>query len=83
MIVLLAWVLAVLLAGALLGVLGLELWGHVRRLLDALAETRRDLGPGVRQVATAWPGVTGLVRDHPGRHRAESPAPPIRSTALD
>jgi hypothetical protein len=52
-IVLLVWGAAAVLAAILLGIVGYELVGHLRRLFAALGAAERDLGPRVRHLADA------------------------------
>ena len=70
MIVLLVWGAAAVLAAILLGIVGYELVGHLRRLSAALRAAERDLGPRVRH----------LVDAHGGR--VEAASMPARGTTI-
>ncbi|CAA9232531.1 MAG: hypothetical protein AVDCRST_MAG41-1019 [uncultured Corynebacteriales bacterium] len=61
MLVLLVWAVAVGLALVVLGILGFGLYGQLRRLRRAVAETQAELVPMVDRLRPA---------DAPGRHRA-------------
>jgi hypothetical protein len=52
-IVLLVWGAAVLVALLVLGIVGYDLWGRMRRLSAALSTVERDLMPRVQQVSAA------------------------------
>jgi hypothetical protein len=66
-LVLLVWAAAVVAALVILGVLGYELLGHVRRLLRAAAAARSDLLPRLRVLDQLRPQAGS------GRHRAGVP----------
>jgi hypothetical protein len=71
-IVLVAWAAAALVALIVVGVLGYELLGHLRRLRREVLAARADLVPAVQRLRG-----TPLVRLRAmgGRHRAAPPRP--------
>ncbi len=69
MTILIAWLVAVVAAGLILGIVGFGLVGHIRRLQQAVTLTRADV----------LPRVLGLIAQAPrqpsaGRHSAERQA---------
>lgn len=66
MIVLLVWGAAVVLALIVLGIVGYELAGHLRRVLAALRAAERDLGPQARLVVDALASAAARSRGGTG-----------------
>jgi hypothetical protein len=62
--VLLVWGAAVVLALIVLGIVGYDLAGHLRRLVAALRAAEHDLAPRARQVVGALAGAA--TRSHGG-----------------
>ena len=73
MIVLLAWLAAVLVAAVMAVVLAFDALGHLRRLTAALAETSQDLTPRVRGLVDRLPAPAGGAR--PTTRDAAEPGP--------
>jgi hypothetical protein len=61
-IVLLAWLAAMLVAVVVAAVLAFDVLGHLRRLTAALAETGQNLTPQVRRLVGGPPAPAGGAR---------------------
>lgn len=66
MVVLVAWIVALVVAGLVLGIIGFQLVGQAARLDRALAAFRRDVHPRLRDLVAQLPEQTSG-----GRHSSE------------
>jgi hypothetical protein len=73
-IVLLAWLAAVLVAAVVAAVLAFDALGHLRRLTAALAETGQELTPQVRGLVDRLPAPAGGARPATGDAAEPGPA---------
>jgi hypothetical protein len=73
-IVLLAWLAAVLVAAVVAAVLAFDALGHLRRLTAVLAEADQDLTPRVRVLVDRLPGPAGGARPAAGDAAEAGPA---------
>lgn len=76
MIVLLAWIVALVVAGLILGIVGFGVTGQLARLRRTLSAARGEVEPRAVDLVGQLPGHTSA-----GRHSVEHPGNNVRPTA--